>query len=187
MELPAGTDSVKYREEEQQHKAIVLLRTAERLAQRTVLFALLWWLLAEGDASSWGVGMPVVLLCVLLSHILAPPSPRSPLGLLQFIPFFALRSFKGAIDVAWRALHPAMPIAPLLVEYRLRLSDGKARVFMTNCISLLPGTLSAMLEGERLQVHVLDGRRNFRKELEALELRVAALFLERLEAEDDNG
>jgi multicomponent Na+:H+ antiporter subunit E len=172
---------VKLRQQQKQQKH----RAAGMLAQRTLLFALIWWLLAEGDAASWGVGLPSLLLAVAFSYALAPPTPRSPLGLLQFLPFFALRSLRGAIDVAWRALHPTLPIAPMLVEYRLRLSQEKARVFMTNCISLLPGTLSASLEGERLQVHVLDGRGDFRRELEALELRVAALFLDPLEAADD--
>ena len=47
---------------------------------------------------------------------------------------------------------------------------------MANVASLLPGTLIAGLDGDRLEVHVLDQRGDFRRELEALERRVADLF-----------
>lgn len=156
------------------------------LTLRAALFALLWWLLTEGQHDSWWFGAPLVLLATAASQVLAPPSPRSFRGLLHFVPFFIGHSLKGGIDVAWRALHPSLPITPILVDYRMRLPDEQARVFMVNTASLLPGTLGARLEGERLQVHVLDGRGSYQAELEALEQRVAALFLLTL-ADDHDG
>jgi multicomponent Na+:H+ antiporter subunit E len=158
-----------------------------RLLQRTALFVLLWWLLAEGDPASWLLGLPIIVLAAGFSLVLSPPSPHSLAGLLHFVPFFTLYSLKGAFDVTWRALHPALPISPVLVDYRMRLSGDEARVFMANSISLLPGTLSAMIDGAQLQVHVLDGRRDFRSELEALEERVAVLFMDSLGAYSDDG
>lgn len=152
------------------------MRIALILALRTALFALLWWLLTEGRHGSWFFGAPLVLLTTAVSFVLAPHSPRSIPGLLRFVPFFIGHSLRGGIDVAWRALHPALPIAPILVDYRMRLSEEQARVFMANSASLLPGTLSAKLDGERLVVHVLDGHGRFREHLEALEQKVAALF-----------
>lgn len=154
------------------------------LLPRMVLFALLWWLLTEGNASSWWFGGPLVLLTTGISALLAPPSRRSLVGWLRFIPFFIGHSLKGGFDVAWRAMHPALPIAPLLVEYRMRLPDEQARVFLANTASLLPGTLGARFEGSSLQVHVLDGNGDFHRELETLEKRVAALFRIDLEPTD---
>lgn len=148
------------------------------------LFALLWWLLTEGNPSSWWFGAPLVLLVTGVSTFLAPPSRRSLAGWLRFIPFFIGHSLKGGFDVAWRAMHPALPIAPLLVEYRMRLSNEQARVFMANTASLLPGTLGARFEGSNLQIHVLDGTGDFRRELENLESKVAALFSIVLEPSD---
>ena len=162
--------------QQKEHTATEAWRSAPLLLLRTASFALLWWLLTEGRQDSWALGVPVVLLAAWLSHNLAPPSRRTLSGLVRFIPYFIVHSLRGAVDVAWRALHPAMPITPVLIDYRLHLPSTEARVFMTNTTSLLPGTLSAMLDGERLQVHVLDGCGDYLAELEALERRVAALF-----------
>jgi multicomponent Na+:H+ antiporter subunit E len=69
-----------------------------------------------------------------------------------------------------------MPIVPDLVEYPLQLSSGLPRVFMANTVSLLPGTLSAELGENCLTVHVLDKRKDFLSELEAVEYSVARMF-----------
>ena len=78
--------------------------------------------------------------------------------------------------MAWRAFHPAKPIAPDLIDYLIRLPPGLPQVFMANTISLLPGTLSATLDRGVLKVHVLDSRSDFLSELETVEQRVARMF-----------
>ena len=155
------------------------------LAQRAALYGVLWWVLTEGQQGSWFIGIPVIVLALALGHALAPPSPRSLTGILRFMPFYIGHSLKGGIDVAWRALHPSLPIEPILYNYRLRLDDEQARVFMANTTSLLPGTLSARLDGDCLQVHVLDSNGGFMAELEAMEHKVAQLFQLSLEGEHD--
>lgn len=146
------------------------------LVVRGGVFGLLWWVLTGGEIGSWMIGAPTVLLATLASAALIPVAPWSVSGLLRFIPFFIWHSLKGGVDVAWRSLHPRLPIAPDLVEYSLHLPPGLPRVFMANTLSLLPGTLSAELDDARLCVHVLDGRGSFPLVLEALEKRVADLF-----------
>lgn len=155
------------------------------LLLRAALYSLIWWLITEGQHGSWFIGVPVIGLATAFSYVLVPPSPRSLQAILHFIPFFIVHSLRGGIDVAWRAFHPRLPIEPILVDYPLRLANVQAQVFMANTTSLLPGTLSARLEGGRLQVHVLDGRGNFKAELHALEQRVATLFHITLKAEND--
>ena len=91
------------------------------------------------------------------------------------MPFFFRRSLQGGVDVARRAFHPRMPIAPELIDYPLRLPPGLPRVILVNTVSLLPGTLSAELDGQVLKVHVLDGLGDFMPELEALEQSVARM------------
>lgn len=143
---------------------------------RGLLFAIIWWILTDGSASSWWIGVPVILLAVITSNALIPPTRLAWSGLLRFIPFFFTRSLMGGVDVAWRAFHPSLPIAPDLIAYPLRLPSGLPQVFMANTVSLLPGTLSAELGQSALQVHVLDRRKDFVAELEAVEINVARVF-----------
>lgn len=140
------------------------------------LFSLIWWILTDGAASSWWIGVPAVLLALAASVALLPSTSFVWYEFLRFVPLFLMRSLLSGADVAWRAFHPAMPIAPDLVEYRLRLPPGLPQVFMANTVSLLPGTLSVTLDRSSLKVHVLDSRSSFSTELEVLEQRVALMF-----------
>lgn len=146
------------------------------IISRGALFSLIWWILADGTAASWWIGVPAVLLAVTASTVLVPPAPFIWYEFLRFVPFFLLRSLLGGADVAWRVFHPRMPIAPDLITYPLRLPPGLSRVFMANTVSLLPGTLSAALDRNVLKVHVLDRRKDFLSELEAVEQSVARIF-----------
>lgn len=142
---------------------------------RGLLFSLLWWMLTGGEVPSWWIGVPAVSFAVIVSLALLPPVPLVWRELLKFVPFFLWRSLQGGADVAWRAFYPGMPIAPALIDYPLRLPAGLPQVILANIMSLLPGTLSAGLDGQTLWIHVLDGRGDFMAELEALEQRVARM------------
>ncbi len=146
------------------------------LGSRGGLFLLIWWVLTHGTPSSWWIGVPAVLLAVSVSAALIPPVPLVWFELFKFVPFFLLRSLLGGVDVAWRAFQPNLPIAPDLIEYPLRLTPGLPLVFMTNIVNLLPGTLTAEFDQSVLKVHVLDKRKDFMAELEAVEQNVARLF-----------
>ena len=143
---------------------------------RLVLFSLIWWVLTDGAMDSWPVGIPVVLLATLASVMLMPPLSWSLRGILLFIPYFLWHSLRAGVDVARRALHPQLPIAPGLLDYRFRLPPGLPRVFMANTVSLLPGTLSVELCEEILRVHVLDETGAIKEELNMLENRLADIF-----------
>lgn len=150
-----------------------------RVVSRIFVFGFIWWTLGGGGPATWWLGLPAVAIAVAVSLLVTHPSIRlrwSPGGLASFLPFFCLQSLRGGVDVAWRAFHPGLPIHPCLVHYPLRLRETPARVFMANVVSLLPGTLSADLEGDSLVVHALDGRLPVTEQLRALESRVARLF-----------
>jgi len=146
------------------------------LVLRIALFTVLWWLLTEGAAGAWGLGAPAILLAAAVSIALLPHTVFVWSELLRFVPFFLARSMQGGVDVAWRALHPALLITPTFVDYPLRLPPGLPRVVMINTISLLPGTLSVDVAENRLTMHVLDGRKSYLAEFKTVESRVARLF-----------
>lgn len=143
---------------------------------RGVLFAALWWIIADGAPSSWWIGVPAVLLATGISVLLVPPFSLVLWELLRFVPLFLVKSLMGGVDVGRRAFQPEMGITPDLVEYPLRLPPGIAAVFMSNVVSVLPGTLSAELDEHTLTVHVFDTRKPFLQELEVIEESVARLF-----------
>jgi multicomponent Na+:H+ antiporter subunit E len=78
--------------------------------------------------------------------------------------------------VALRALRPSMPLHPGLVRHRLRLPPGAPRVAIANVITMLPGTLSADLDGSDVVIHALDTRHDLHEMVLDLEPRIAAVF-----------
>lgn len=146
------------------------------ILSRSILFAVIWWVLTNGINTSWWIGVPTVLLSVFVSILLLKPAHFIWHELLKFIPFFLIRSVIGGTDVAWRAIHPKMPIAPELIEYPMQLPTGLPRVFMASTINLLPGTLSATIEKNIMRVHVLDNQQNYIAEIQAVEQNMARIF-----------
>lgn len=149
---------------------------------RGLLFALIWWILTEGRVDGWFVGLVFIVLALLASLRLSPPVQMrlSPLGLLGLMGFFLVQSLRGGVQVAAMALHPRLTLAPERVEIALRLPPGPATRMLTAILSLLPGTLSIALEGDRLRLHALDGRLPIEHEVRAAERRIARLFGVRL-------
>ncbi|MGY6646926.1 MAG: Na+/H+ antiporter subunit E [Salinarimonas sp.] len=155
-----------------------LRRRLRRLAWTLVMTTGLWLVLTEAGPDSAAFGIPAIALAGALAFATTPATRWriAPVAALRFAGWFALQSVLGATDVACRALALRMDLAPGLCIYPLRLPQGAPRVFFANAISLLPGTLSAELEGGSVVVHSLDLRRDTHAELADLEWRVAALF-----------
>lgn len=145
------------------------------VATRALLYSLVWWVLSDGNAQSWWIGVPAVIFAVIASVALLPPVPLVWRELVRFAPLFLWRSLQGGADVARRAFHPRLPIAPELIDYPLRLPAGLPRVVLINTVNLLPGTLSAELDGSVLKIHVLEGLGDLIPELKTLEESVARI------------
>ncbi len=149
-----------------------------RSLPRFLFFSAVWIALTGADISSWAIGIPVVLLSTSLSLRLTPPSSFriSPVGTLYFIAFFLRQSFHGGFDVMRRALSARQLLNPGLVAYTTFLPQGLARIFFVNSISLLPGTLSAELNGNRVIIHTLDRDLPIWAGIQGLEYHVAVLM-----------
>jgi multicomponent Na+:H+ antiporter subunit E len=153
------------------------------LLGRFALFWAIWWLLTDGRADGLLLGAAFAAVAAAMPLVIAEPQdagrsrallPTVLRGLL-LLPFFLWQSLYGGVDVALRALRPRMPLAPAVLDYRLRLPPGPAPVMMASLVSLMPGTL-AIVSGARLKVHVLDATRDYQDELELLEAQVAWVF-----------
>jgi multicomponent Na+:H+ antiporter subunit E len=155
-----------------------------RLLTILVTLAALWWLITDGQPSSWMIGFPAVLIATW-SYLRLNPRPGYYLsipGLLRFIPYFLMESLRGGINVASRTLHPRLNIAPEFYRYQTGLTDRVMRVLFVNCVNLLPGTLTADLNDDWLEIHMIDINTNPEAELQRLEEAVRQLFMVRGES-----
>ncbi len=73
---------------------------------------------------------------------------------------------KANLDVAYRVLHPDMPINPGIVKIKTELKSETGLTFLANSITLTPGTLSVDVDAENgyLYIHWIDVRSRDMKE-----------------------
>jgi len=142
------------------------------------MFAVLWWIVTQGDNGSWLIGIPTVIAAALAAVWLGDASPPAIrlTALLAFLRFFITESIRGGTDVARRALQRDLPLAPGLVECRLRLPAGRGRSLLTATLNLLPGTLVVETRAKTLRLHVVDTAGDAQAEVDRAESRIAALL-----------
>ena len=152
--------------------------TRSRFIGTAGLLGLVWLGLNGADAASWMVGAPVVIMiAAVVARRPAPGFTTVHWGqAASFAVFFLWRSLVGGWDVAWKVLRASLPIAPGYLEHETILPEGAARNLFLSTISLLPGTLTAEVQGSTVRVHCLDLGSDPGDELRRLELHVAAMF-----------
>jgi len=106
-------------------------------------------------------------ICVVLSLWLDEQYSRlglPPLGLkrlfflLAYLVVLAFEILRANFDVAYRVIHPAMPIRPGVVVIRTGLTSDIARMILANSITLTPGTFTLDVVGDRLLIHWINVR-----------------------------
>lgn len=98
------------------------------------------WLLADVELEE----APLLLL------------PQRLMWALAYVPVLFLYVVQANLDVAYRVLHPALPIRPGIVKARTRLKSPSGRVLLANSITLTPGTLSVDLVDDVLYIHRIN-------------------------------
>jgi len=84
--------------------------------------------------------------------------PQRYFWFLYYIPVFLWECFKANIDVAYRVIHPLVPIKPGIVKVKTKLKTDTALTFLANSITLTPGTLTVDIDKEKgiLYIHWID-------------------------------
>lgn len=75
-----------------------------------------------------------------------------------FLPLFLWECLKANLDVAYRVLHPSLPIRPGIVKVKTDLKSDTALTFLANSVTLTPGTMTVDVDKEQgiLYIHWID-------------------------------
>jgi multicomponent Na+:H+ antiporter subunit E len=139
-----------------------------RLKMRTlksrVLASLTLWAVWMLLTAPWNRQEAVAGAIVAGLIAVLPLFPASPLGDLRLHPkalaymlayaFVFIRALvMSNLDVAFRVLHPRLPIDPGIVRVTTRLKTPLGRLLLANSITLTPGTITVEMRGEDVFVH----------------------------------
>ncbi len=70
-----------------------------------------------------------------------------------YLSTFIWACIRANFDVAYRVLHPAMPIRPGIVKIRTTLRSDFARTLLANSITMTPGTITVDIIGDEFYIH----------------------------------
>lgn len=125
-----------------------------------VLAFFIWFLLTYPfDVQELIAGGIAILMLVLM-----PLPGISVLGEIRWTPkafiygiaylfYFLWQLIKANIDVAFRVLHPRLPIEPGIVRVKTHLKSRLGRLLLANSITLTPGTITIETDGDDFYVH----------------------------------
>lgn len=79
--------------------------------------------------------------------------PARYLWFIVYLFVFAWEVLKANFDVAYRVIHPSMPIKPGIVKVKLGIQSEIARTMLANSITMTPGTISVDIIDDYIFVH----------------------------------
>lgn len=115
----------------------------------TFCILFLFWVLLSGffDAFHLIAGALCSAFVAFISHDLLLKGKGEKIllktiKLLWFLPWELWQIILSGVDVAYRVLHPKMPIDPRVIEFETSLRSDFALVTLGNSITLTPGTMT---------------------------------------------
>ena len=123
------------------------------------LWMLLVWRTTRQDLVAGFVlalGIAMVFGSVFLTEPKRFFAPKRWFLFLCYIPYFLYYCIRANFDVAYRVIHPDLPIRPGIVKVQTRLKSDLAKTFLANSITLTPGTLTVDIQEQTFYVHWIN-------------------------------
>jgi multicomponent Na+:H+ antiporter subunit E len=125
------------------------------------ILSLIFWLLLTFKITVPNiiVGSVASLICSLIftrffiHNIYKLMQPHRYFWFLVYLVVFIWECIKANFDVAYRVLHPAMPIRPGIVKVKTTLKSDMAKMLLANSITMTPGTISVDIIDDNLYIH----------------------------------
>lgn len=144
-----------------------------------------FWLALSGHFDGFHLlgGVCSAIVVAFLSHDLLFPGEtggvlRKTWRFLLYVPWLLLEILKAGIDVAYRVLHPSMPIKPAIVKFQAPFEGDMARTILSNSITLTPGTITIEVKGREFIVHSLSEEMSKDLVEGTMQARIARIFEE---------
>lgn len=129
-----------------------------------IFLLIVWMLLAwPPDWQNLVIGLVVAVLIVILTGDLFVNQPgrknvKRYLWLFYYVPVFVWECIKANFDVAYRVIHPDLPIKPGIVKVKTKLKSDTGITLLANSITLATGTMTVDVERETgyLYIHWIN-------------------------------
>lgn len=122
---------------------------------------MIFWILLTFSVSvpNLIVGVLSSVLCTLffgrffVKNVNKLLQPERYFWFIVYLFIFVWECIKANIDVAYRVLHPSMPIRPGIVKVKTSLKSDMGKMLLANSITMTPGTISVDIIDDDLYIH----------------------------------
>jgi multicomponent Na+:H+ antiporter subunit E len=125
-------------------------------------------------------GLIALALGIFLSGVLPDSGSGNPVKRIVMFLVFLLVLLKEMIlanlDVAFRVLHPKIPIRPGIVEVKPGIESDMGKLILANSITLTPGTLSMDYIDDSLYIHWISVKDDHDESMAPLDRSVKEVF-----------
>jgi multicomponent Na+:H+ antiporter subunit E len=125
------------------------------------IIALLFWLLLTFNLTTPNIITGVIASLVtsilfgryFVTRVSKLLQPQRYFWLVVYLIIFIWECLKANIEVAYRVLHPTMPIKPGIVKIKIDLKTDIAKATLANSITMTPGTITVDIIDNYIYVH----------------------------------
>ena len=125
------------------------------------IISLIFWLLLTFNLTipNLIVGILAAIITTVIfgkyfvTHVSKLLQPHRYFWFFVYLFIFIWECLKANIEVAYRVLHPAMPIKPGIVKIKINLKTDIAKTTWANSITMTPGTITVDIIDDYIYVH----------------------------------
>jgi multicomponent Na+:H+ antiporter subunit E len=125
------------------------------------ILSMVFWLMLTFEFTVPNIIVGAVASCItslifarfFVKNVYKLIQPHRYFWFLVYLIVFIWECIKANIDVAYRVLHPAMPIRPGIVKVKTTLKSEMAKMLLANSITMTPGTISVDIIDDYLYIH----------------------------------
>jgi multicomponent Na+:H+ antiporter subunit E len=128
-----------------------------------VILLFLFWLALSGHYTGFlmGIGVASSVLCLFLANRMGTVDAEGvpiqlALGALTYIPWLIWEMVKAACAVTQIIIDPKLPISPTMTTVKAGQKSSTGISVYANSITLTPGTITTIVEGNVLTVHAIE-------------------------------
>lgn len=129
----------------------------------TAIFMFGFWILLSGEFTlillvSGGISSLIVAyMChdMFIGKVDLKIETKRIFRFFKYLPWLLWQITISNIDVAYRTLHPKMPINPRFVSFKTELDTDMGIVTLSNSITLTPGTVTVKAGRDEFVVHAI--------------------------------
>ena len=122
---------------------------------------MLMWVLLTLNFTPAGIitGLAVSLITTMIfgkmyvDNVYKLLQPARYFWFIIYLFIFTWECIKANFDVAYRVLHPGLPVKPGIVRVPVQLKSDMAKTMLANSITMTPGTITVDILDNELYVH----------------------------------